>query len=166
MNEPKPGSERDLQLNMVGVLVRREIEARILASVLAALGDEFGRERVLEIARQAIIEIAQKQGAQLAVSLEQNDLPGFAQALEAWKVGNALQLEVLEQNEAVLFFNVTRCRYAEMYQELGQPELGFALSCSRDYALIHGYNPNIQLERPQTIMEGAPFCIFRYRRVE
>jgi hypothetical protein len=51
-----------------------------------------------------------------------------------------------------------------MYRALGIPELGGLLSCNRDQALIQGFNPNVQLERTQTIMEGAPFCDFRYSR--
>ena len=73
-----------------------------------------------------------------------------------------MQIEVLEQNESRFAFNVTRCRYAEMYRLLGIPELGALLSCNRDWALIQGFNPDVHLERTQTIMEGAPFCDFRY----
>ncbi|HSC72405.1 MAG TPA: L-2-amino-thiazoline-4-carboxylic acid hydrolase, partial [Candidatus Methylomirabilis sp.] len=50
-----------------------------------------------------------------------------------------------------------------MYRALGIPELGAVLSCGRDYALGDGFNPDLQLTRTQTIMEGAPFCDFRYR---
>ena len=50
------------RLNEIGVLKRREIEARILMPVLTALGDEFGRERVLEIARRIIVDVAREQG--------------------------------------------------------------------------------------------------------
>ncbi|MCK4976541.1 MAG: L-2-amino-thiazoline-4-carboxylic acid hydrolase, partial [Anaerolineales bacterium] len=67
-----------------------------------------------------------------------------------------------EQTEDSFSFNVTRCRYAEMYVELGVPELGVLLSCNRDFALIEGFNPEVNLTRTQTIMEGAPFCDFRF----
>ena len=33
----------------IGVLVRREVEARILAPVIDALGEKFGREAVIEV---------------------------------------------------------------------------------------------------------------------
>jgi hypothetical protein len=69
---------------------------------------------------------------------------------------------VIEQTEDVFSFNVTRCRYAELYEKLGIRELGSALSCARDYALIEGFNPDVSLKRTQTIMEGAPHCDFRY----
>ncbi len=73
-----------------------------------------------------------------------------------------MQIEVLGQDGAHFDFNVTRCRYAEMYRALGIPELGAVLSCNRDWALIEGFNPEIELSRTQTLMEGAPYCNFRY----
>jgi L-2-amino-thiazoline-4-carboxylic acid hydrolase len=150
------------RLNEVGVLTRREIEARLLAPLTQALGEEFGRERVLEITRQTIIRIAREQGAQLSASLGGCTLAHFAASLEAWKKGDALHIDVLEQSQDRFLFNVTRCRYAEMYQALGIPELGSVLSCNRDFALIEGFNPRVGLTRTQTILEGAQFCDFRY----
>jgi hypothetical protein len=50
-----------------------------------------------------------------------------------------------------------------MYRALGLADLGRSLSCQRDYALAKGFNPAIQLERTQTIMEGASHCDFRFR---
>jgi hypothetical protein len=156
--EPMPPDK----LNAIGVLTRREIEARLLAPLLEALGQEFGREKVLEVARQTIVEIARQQGAGLAQSMGGCTLAHFAATLENWKKDDALQVQVLEQSEEHFDFNVTRCRYAEMYRSLGIPELGELLSCNRDGALIEGFNPGIELTRTQTIMAGAPFCDFRY----
>lgn len=150
------------QLNNLGVINRREIEARILAPLIKALGEEFGRERVLEVARRVVIEIARQQGAALVDQAGGSGLQEFAGTLENWKKGGALEIEVIEQNQARFSFNVRRCRYAEMYRALGIPELGGLLSCNRDAALVEGFNPDIQLTRTQTIMDGAPFCDFRY----
>jgi hypothetical protein len=44
-------------LNEIGVLKRREIEARILMPVLEALGREFGRDKVFAVARDTVIEV-------------------------------------------------------------------------------------------------------------
>lgn len=150
------------QLNELGVLKRREIEARILAPLLEALGKEFDREKVLEVTRQVIIDIARRQGAELAQSAGGCSLKHFAAALAPWQKGDSLEMEILEQNEECFSFNVIRCRYAEMYRALGIPELGVLLSCNRDAALIEGFNPELALVRNQTIMEGAPTCDFRY----
>jgi hypothetical protein len=153
----------DNRLNAIGVLRRREIEARIVGPLLAALSENFDREEVLDTARQVIVEIARRQGEMLAEEAGGCSLAHFARSLDAWKKGEAMELEVLEDGENVFAFNVTRCKYAEMYRELGIPELGEMLSCSRDAALIEGFNPQIQLVRTQTIMAGAKTCDFRYR---
>ena len=144
------------------LLTRREIEVRIVAPLLEAFAAEVGNERALEIVQQVILQIAREQGRQLAQQAVGCSLAHFAIALEAWKKGDAMAMEVLEQNEQRLAFNVTRCGYADMYCQLGLAELGKILSCGRDFALIEGFNPEINLTRTQTILDGAPYCDFRY----
>jgi hypothetical protein len=151
-------------LNAVGILKRREIEARIIAPLVDALGEEFGHQHVLEVLRQVIIQTAHQHGASIAENMGGDSLSHFVDSLDAWKMDDALQLDVLEQTDEAFNFNVTRCRYAEMYQALGIPELGTLLSCNRDFALIEGFNPQIKLARMQTIMEGALHCDFRFTR--
>jgi hypothetical protein len=158
---PSPQLPPD-RLNEIGVLKRREIEARIVGPLLEALGQEFGRDRVLEVARDTIVKIAHEQGAQLAKAVGGDSLAHLGGSLDAWKKDDALQIEVLEQAEQKLSFNVTRCRYAELYRALGIPELGALLSCNRDFSMSQGFNPEISLTRTQTIMQGAAFCDFRF----
>jgi hypothetical protein len=153
----------DVELNAVGVLRRREIEARILAPLIEALGAEFGHERVREVARRVVVELARKQGRELAAAVGEDDLGAFAAALEPWTRDGALEIEVQRRTGREYDFNVTRCRYAEMYRALGVPELGALLSCNRDFAFGGGFNARLRLTRTQTIMEGAPHCDFRFR---
>lgn len=148
----------------IGVLTRREVEARLLAPLIDALGEEFGRERVIEVVRRTIIDIARRQGAALVDQMGGDGLPEFARSMSSWTQDGALELEVLELTDDAYAFNVTRCRYAELYRGLGVPELGAVFSCNRDGALIEGFNPDISFTRTQTIMQGAPCCDFRYRR--
>ena len=93
-----------------------------------------------------------------------NDLAHLKQAVAKWTEGGALELTVLRDDAEAFEFNVTRCRFAEMYARLGLADLGGLLSCARDAAMIDGFNPSIAFQRTQTIMEGAPHCDFRYRR--
>ena len=148
---------------VIGVLTRREVEARLLAPILDALADEFGREAVLNVVRDAIIRIAHEQGAQLVETMGGDSLDAFADSLQFWTKDDALEIDLVERNDRTFSFNVTRCRYAELYMALGIPELGALLSCNRDHALIEGFNTDVALTRTQTIMEGAAFCDFRYR---
>ncbi|MCB9134293.1 MAG: L-2-amino-thiazoline-4-carboxylic acid hydrolase [Anaerolineales bacterium] len=144
------------------MLKRREIEARILAPFVDALAEEFDRDRVVAILRDTVIRVARTQGAELARQLDDDSLPAFREILPAWQKDDAMEFEILDQVPDRLAFNVTRCRYAELYRMLGIPELGAVLSCNRDYSLIEGFNPAIELTRTQTLMEGAAYCDFRY----
>jgi L-2-amino-thiazoline-4-carboxylic acid hydrolase len=145
------------------LLEQREIEARIVGPLVWAFAEEVGEERALAIVGRVIRNLARESGAELARLVGDQSLAAFTQTLNRWRENGALELEVLEQTPVRLSFNVTRCRYAEMYHALGLPELGAGLSCQRDYALAQGFNPAIELTRTQTIMEGAPFCDFRFR---
>jgi hypothetical protein len=144
------------------LLQRREIEARIVGPILRAVRDELGEDRTLALLRRVITDLARQAGAEMARAVGEASLTAFAGCLDRWKEGGALEIEVLEQSPERLSFNVTRCRYAEMYRALGLADLGSSLSCVRDFALIEGFNPTIALARTQTIMEGAPFCDFRF----
>ena len=152
----------DTLTQRIGVLNRREVEARILSPMMDALGERFGREEVLEIVRDTIVKIAQEQGDDLAQAMGGCGGQEFLASLQFWKKDGALEIEILNDQDGHLDFNVTRCRYAELYRALGIPELGSMLSCNRDYALIEGFSQEAQLVRTQTIMQGAPHCDFRY----
>jgi hypothetical protein len=69
---------------------------------------------------------------------------------------------VVEQTSERFGFNVTRCMFMEMYEEMGALDLGYLLSCNRDFAMFEGLAPDLQFSRSQTRMEGAAFCDFRY----
>ena len=147
----------------LSLLEQREIEARIVGPLIRAFRDELGDEKALSIVRGVITELAHRSGAELARRLGEASLEAFAQSLDRWSEGGALEIDLLERSPERLSFNVTRCRYAEMYRALGLDDLGSSLSCRRDFALVAGFNPDIALTRTQTLMEGAAYCDFRFR---
>jgi len=104
------------------------------------------------------VKIAQAQGRELATKLGRSDLHSFASSLDAWSKDGALELRILNQDAKSLEFDVTECKYAAMYRNLGIEELGAILSCSRDAAFVEGFNEDITLTRTQ----GAHACDFRF----
>ena len=86
----------------------------------------------------------------------------FIKLYDLWTQDGALQIEVLEASDTTFNFDVTRCRYAETYREMGLGSIGHLMSCNRDGTFCHGYDPKIELNREHTIMAGAPRCTFRY----
>jgi len=147
------------------LLQQREIEARIVGPLVRSFAAELGAERTLELVRGVIEDLARQSGADMARRLGEATLEAFAGGLGKWSEGGALEIELLERSPEALAFNVTRCRYAEMYRALGLADLGASLSCQRDFSLVEGFNPEIELTRTQTLMEGASHCDFRFRAV-
>jgi hypothetical protein len=86
-------------------------------------------------------------------------------AFEMFAAGDPLKYEVLKKSEDAFEANVTECRYARFYNDIGAPELGFLLTCSADFAHAQGFGAEINLTRTQTIMQGASHCDFRYGRI-
>ena len=125
---------------------------------------ELGEEKARRILGSAIRKAAIEQGRTLAAASEEPaGIAGFAKLLERWTANDALRIEVLEQDDERFDFNVVRCRYSEMYREMGLGDIGALLSCNRDGAFCEGYDERLELSRPQTIMSGASHCNFRYR---
>ena len=146
------------------ILEQRRIEANIIKPIFEEMVARLGKQRAAEILRAAIVRDAVAQGAAYAEAEEgEATLESFHNLLPQWKANGALEVEMLKEAPDEVHYNVTRCKYAEMYREMGLAEIGHILSCGRDGTFCTGYNPKISLERTQTIMQGASHCDFRYR---
>lgn len=148
------------------ILEQRRIEANLVKPIYEELAARLGDEQAQDILGTAIKKHAIAQGEAYAeadrAAGKEPSLAGFFALLPQWTAGGALEMDVVEQSETQVNFNITRCRYAEMYKEMGLGHIGHLLSCNRDGTFCEGYDPSIQFERSQTIMSGASHCDFRY----
>lgn len=148
---------------MTTILEQRRIEAAFAKKIHDALEAELGSEAARRILGKAVIDAARAAGADFAARAGgPSDLLAFAELLKLWQQDDALVIDWLRVEPERLDFNVTRCRYAESYRDLGVAEIGGLLSCNRDGEFCTGYDPRMTLERTQTIMDGASHCDFRY----
>ena len=147
----------------ISYFTRREIQAPIAACIIRGFAAVMGKEKAVETATAAIRSDAEAAGRKAAVTYGGNSLKELGRFVrEVWMDNGALTVCFLEETERTLRFDVTRCRYAELYDRLGMKELGYCLSCSRDEPFIRGFNPHIKMTRTQTIMEGVEVCDFRF----
>ena len=146
---------------------QRRIEAMILKHVYDTLKVSHGMEMAQQAIADAVRAASIEQASEFAAKVGGNtSIQTFVDRQSLWKVGGAMELDVLEQTEASYVFNVTRCKYAEMYREMGLGEIGHLLSCQRDAAFCEGYDKRMRLQRTQTIMQGASHCDFQYTLVD
>jgi hypothetical protein len=149
----------------VSVLEQAKIQAQILLPLVKALQAELGEARANAIVRKALRDTYRGFGEAFWRAKNENNVgKAVASAFATYARDDALNYDVIEQSQDAFAFDVTRCRYAEFYHELGEPELGFLLVCSADFDTAEGFGDDIKLTRTQTIMQGASHCDFRYRR--
>ena len=104
---------KKVKVGSISLLQRHEIEVQIAAPLVRAFMKEFGRERTLKTVERVIKTLARRKGAELAKTAGGNSLKQFSKkVLPLWCEGGALDMEMLEVNDARCFFNITRCQYA------------------------------------------------------
>jgi predicted hydrocarbon binding protein len=149
------------------MLERRRIEANILKHVYETLKASHGKEMAQKTIGDAVKAASVQQGEEMAAKVDgKTSMQTFADLRPLWMLDNALEIEMLQQDDTVMNYNITRCRYAETYREMGLAEIGHLLSCQRDGTFCEGYDKRLKLTRTQTIMQGASHCDFRYRMEE
>jgi hypothetical protein len=151
----------------IPVIQQAKIQAQVLVPLVKALQAELGEERANGLVRSALGDIYRRFGQEFWRTKNENNLgKAMASAFATYARADALDYSVIEQSQDAFEINVTGCRYAEFYKELGEPELGFLLVCSADFTTAEGFGPDIKLTRTQTIMQGASHCDFRYKRLK
>src|SRR5262249_26336924 len=110
----------------VSVIQQAKIQAQVLVPLVKALQAELGEERANSIVRDALGDIYRGYGEEFARAKNGRDLGKFmSSAFKTYARDGALDYKVVEQSEDAFAIDVTGCRYAEFYKELGEPELGF-----------------------------------------
>ena len=148
----------------IPTLTKRRLQAQVIGPIYAEMVAEIGEEKAAKILDAAIRKAAIAEGKAFAARAGgQTSMADFIKLYELWTADGALEMKVLKADAETFDFDIVRCRYAETYKEMGLGGVGHLLSCNRDGTFCQGYDPNITLERKQTIMDGAPACTFRYR---
>ena len=148
----------------IPTLTKRRLQAQVIGPIYREMVSVIGEEKASAILDSAIRKAAIAEGKEFAKRAPGGitSMADFIKLYELWTADGGLEMKVLEVSDERFDFDVVRCRYAETYREMGLGDIGHLLSCNRDGTFCQGYDPNISLERNQTIMQGAPCCTFRY----
>lgn len=144
-------------------LDQRRIEAEMIGRLYEKICEFLDQDAALQIVSRTLEDAAKQEGQQFAVEAKPDPgLGHFKSIRDFW--GDALQVEVVEDDERTFRFDVVRCKYIEAYRDLGlPPELVRILSCSRDAPFASSYSTQLQFSRASTLADGAKACDFCYR---
>jgi hypothetical protein len=146
-------------------IARRKIEAEMIGRIYREMCSVMDPSAALEILTRTIEKAATEEGRRFAAGAEGTPgLAHFKTVLADWD--EALEVQMVEDTDDVLRFDVARCDYIKAYEDLGLPSaLVGLLSCRRDAAFARGYSEHIEFTRSGTLAEGRDRCDFCYRWV-
>ncbi len=149
----------------LSLLDKIRIQAQVLVPVLRALRVELGRDKADALVTQALRDWSKQLFADIGDGIEGSPRRKWAAIQSVWGEvsGKEVEVEILHQDKETLDMDVTRCRFAEFFRALGEPEVGALLICEADFDIAAAGDGEVSLDRAQTIMQGAPSCTFRHK---
>lgn len=133
-----------------------------------ALQELVDRERAFAITEKVVIEAACVFLAEQLGPLDRRTLEAIPQAERIdWVTerGDRFPNSTVRWDRidgAGVDFTVTACRFPRLCAEAGAPELA-PIFCAGDSKFFGTVEPDVRLERPHTIAEGASTCAFSLR---
>jgi hypothetical protein len=168
--------ERKLKITQNEVHLKGKIEglARVLPKLYATYGDAMWSvyfKAVLDMAEKSREERRKEDLASFdKFNLTPEDLRDVAKweelmHEEGWKDNEAYGLqdmEILQATNNRFIMKITRCCFAELWRELGLPEIGYEIHCHTDYAWWDrpAWNPKVRFNQSKTLMNGDDCCLF------
>jgi hypothetical protein len=149
----------------VSFLEKTRIQAQVLVPLLKSLRAELGKEKADAIVRKALRDWSKQVFAEIGRHVDGSPRGKWAAVQKEWVAATApaVTWETRRHDKEAWEFDITRCRHAEFFRAIGEPELGALLVCETDFDVAAIGGDAVSLTREQTIMQGAPTCTFRYK---
>jgi hypothetical protein len=150
---PDPISQENKEI-LLDLLKRKMKGAAGLAvRLLHAMEERFGPE-----AREVLCELIENREPtpRPGAGEPEADLHAFCDRLDRGCVGSHRWERVIDEPDRI-GYHYTRCMWAEVFRELGEPELGFVI-CAGDEPALRSYNPGLAFKRTQVLMTGDKVC--------
>jgi hypothetical protein len=149
---PEPISEENEKVLLEHLKRKMKSAATLSVRLLHAMEKRFGPE-----AREVLRDMVTNQTPPPAdVGEPQADLHEFCARLDKGCAGSHQWERIINQPDRI-GYHYTRCMWAEVYCELGEPELGFVI-CAGDEPAVKSYNPKLAFNRTKVLMKGDDVC--------
>lgn len=108
----------------ISLLDKTRMQAQVLVPVLRALRSELGKDKADAIVKQALRDWSKQLFASIGDSIEGSPRRKWATMQSALNEVSAkeVEFEIRRHDKEALDIDVTRCRFAEFFRALGEPE--------------------------------------------
>jgi hypothetical protein len=154
----------NIEEKKIALLEEIRIQVEIIMTILSTLKNEFGEEKAYSIIRKSLCPHIRD--VYHNIGKRKSGSP-FEKWNDVWdeirpRIGQNVERDYIINDDKNRNYNVKRCKFADYFKELNEPELGKILMCDFDYYIAEIGKPIVELTRTKTIMEGADCCDFRY----
>ena len=162
----RPWNELPPPADTQETLSRRQIGPAALLErrLREAVPPERARELVREIVIVGAVDFLSRNVPVLKkkdiLSMDEREREGFMKSIKE-KFFNADADMVVEGDEA-LNMRVTRCRFVELLDAICEKDMA-PVFCEGDRIFFDKRQPEVSLERPETISRGDEICDFRFK---
>ena len=150
---PEPISEESEKVLLDHLKQKMRGAAGLAVRLLHAMEERFGPE-----ARQVVRDMAANltPSPRADAGKPEKDLQDFCARLDRACVGSHRWERINDEPDRIAY-HYTRCMWAEIYCELGEPELGFVI-CAGDEPAVRSYNPELGVKRTKVLMNNDDVC--------
>jgi hypothetical protein len=111
-----------------------------------------------------IDESLEKTAFELGKRYRDRDYPNINLSNYVTRFCNSEDVSLLKNEPNEIIMKTGKCRIFEIFNMLGQTEIGFQYKCRQDYFMLKGYDNSYTLEIEKCLMKGDECCIHHYKK--
>jgi len=141
----------------VSVLNKTRMQAQVLVPVLRAFRTELGRGKADAILKRAWRNWSKQLFAAIGDGIEGSPRRKWTtiDSVFGEVSGNEVEVKILRHEKEALDIDGGRCRFAEFFRTLGEPELGALLICETDFNIASVGEGEVSLVGPTCAIGGV-----------
>jgi hypothetical protein len=141
--------------------------------MMQALAAQVGREKLVEMVKEATTTYWTQQTRSIAQRLPKKDFDAFfswdildpvldntEHRKHFWSLANTTQ--TIEDTPKSYEMKVSECLWAQTFREANAGDIGFASICYGDEAIAAAFDQRLKLIRTKALMKGDDCCHFRW----
>ena len=150
--------------SQVSIFDEIKIQTQVILPILNSLRAEIGKEKADKIVFDTLKVIIRRKYHEIGKRKSGNPYEKWVQTWDEVRprIGDNVERDFIKNDSTGRIYNVTRCKFAEYFKEINEPELGMRLMCDFDQYIAEIGEPIVKFTRTKTIMEGGNTCDFCY----
>lgn len=133
-----------------------DFHAKSLVAIVRAVERKYGEEGKRAVKEAWLEEVYRKPWKRIGESVKKNDVQTLAKLVEEGCIGTHEWERINDEPDKVAY-RFTKCRWAEIFRELGVTDIG-KWFCDSDPVYVEAFNPKIKFKRTKTLMGGDKYC--------